>query len=95
ATNPKGELFSAARVETALASALDASRAPDVLAQLHARVAAFVGDAPAADDLTLLVLRWKGPGSAIPVEDEEAELADVDLDTPVARLGNPIGGPNE
>ncbi|MEJ2175546.1 MAG: CHASE2 domain-containing protein, partial [bacterium] len=34
ATNPKGELFSAARVETALASALDASRAPDVLAQL-------------------------------------------------------------
>lgn len=95
ATNPKGELFSAARVETALASALDASRAPDVLAQLHARVAAFVGDAPAADDLTLLVLRWKGPGSAIPVEDEEAELADVDLDTPVARLGDPVGGPNE
>lgn len=95
ATNPKGELFSAARVKTALASALDASRAPDVLAQLHARVAAFVGDAPAADDLTLLVLRWKGPGSAIPVEDEEAELADVDLDTPVARLGDPVGGSNE
>jgi len=95
ATNPRGELFGAPRVETALASALDASRAPDVLAQLHAGVAAFVGDAPAADDLTLLVLRWKGPGSAIPVEDEEAELADVDLDAPVARLGDAVGGPDE
>jgi adenylate cyclase len=94
ATNAQGELFGAGRVETALASVLDASRAPDVLAQMHARVAAFVGDAPAADDLTLLVLRWVGPTRAIPVEDEEADLADVDLDTPVARFGDVVGGPN-
>jgi adenylate cyclase len=93
ATNAQGELFGAARVEAALAPALDASRAPDVLAQMRARVAAFVGDAPAADDLTLLVLRWVGPISAIPVEDEEADLADVDLDAPVARLGDVVGGP--
>jgi len=92
ATNTQGELFGAARVEAALASALDASRAPDVLAQMHARVAAFVGDAPKADDLTLLVLRWVGPISAIPIEDEEADLADVDLDAPVARLGDVVGG---
>ena len=94
ATNPQGELFGAARVEAALGSALDASRAPDVLAQIRARVAAFVGDAPAADDLTLLVLCWNGPTSAIPVEDEEVDLADVDLDTPVARLGDAVGGPH-
>jgi len=92
ATNARGELFGAARVEAALAPALDASRAPDVLAQMRARVAAFVGDAPAADDLTLLVLRWVGPISAIPVEDEEADLADVDLDAPVARLGDVVRG---
>ncbi|HSH08208.1 MAG TPA: CHASE2 domain-containing protein [Burkholderiales bacterium] len=92
ATNAQGDLFGAARVEAALASALDASRAPDVLAQMHARVAAFVGDAPKADDLTLLVLRWVGPISAIPIEDEEVDLADVDLDAPVARLGDVVGG---
>ncbi|MDX1375939.1 MAG: CHASE2 domain-containing protein [Burkholderiales bacterium] len=95
ATDARGEMFGAARVEVALAAALDASRAPDVLAQVHARVAAFVGDAPAADDLTLLVLRWNGPASAIPVEDEEADLADVDLDAPVARLGDVVGGPHQ
>jgi len=94
ATNDAGALFGARRVEEALSTALDASRAPDVLAQIRARVSAFVGDAPAADDLTLLVLRWIGPASAVPIEDEEADLADVDLDAPVARLGDAVRGPH-
>jgi len=37
------------------------------------------------------VLRWNGPASAIPIEDEETDLADVNLDAPVARLGNAVG----
>jgi len=86
ATNTQGELFGAARVEAALGSVPANAPAGDVLAHARRQVAAFVGDAPAADDLTLLVVRWIGPASAIPVEDEETELADVDLDAPVARL---------
>jgi len=90
ATSPQGALFGATRVEAALSSVVDGTRAHDVLAQVRERVAAFVGDAPAADDLTLLVLRWNGPASAIPIEDEETDLADVNLDAPVARLGNVV-----
>jgi serine phosphatase RsbU (regulator of sigma subunit) len=90
ATSPQGALFGATRVEAALSSVVDGTPAHDVLAQVRERVAAFVGDAPAADDLTLLVLRWNGPASAIPIEDEETDLADVNLDAPVARLGNVV-----
>jgi len=38
-------------------------RARSVLA-LHANVVAFAGDAEAADDLTILALRWHGPDAA-------------------------------
>ncbi|MGW8271454.1 MAG: PP2C family protein-serine/threonine phosphatase, partial [Burkholderiales bacterium] len=86
ATSARGELFGAARVEAALGTLPADASAGEVLAHARAQVSAFVGDAPAADDLTLLVVRWIGPTSAIPVEDEETELADVDLDAPVTRL---------
>jgi len=86
ATSAQGELFGAARVEAALGTLPADASAGEVLAHARAQVSAFVGDAPAADDLTLLVVRWIGPTSAIPVEDEETELADVDLDAPVTRL---------
>ena len=90
-TNAQGELFGAARVEAALARR-STPRARPTCWRRCAPAFAFVGDAPAVDDLTLLVLRWVGPISAIPVEDEEADLADVDLDAPVARLGDVVGG---
>jgi adenylate cyclase len=86
ATSTRGELFGAPRVVAALGAAPVDASAHDVLGQVRSQVDAFVGDAPAADDLTVLVVRWIGPASAIPVEDEETELADVDLDAPVARL---------
>ena len=86
ATSARGELMGAARVAAALGTLPADASAGEVLAHARAQVSAFVGDAPAADDLTLLVVRWIGPTSAIPVEDEETELADVDLDAPIARL---------
>lgn len=92
ATSARGELFGAARVEAALGSVPADASAREVLSHVRSQVSAFVGNAPAADDLTLLVLRWIGPASAIPVEDEETDLADVDLDAPVARLGYPVRG---
>jgi hypothetical protein len=51
----------------------------------------FVGTAAASDDITLLALRWAGPPPAPDVTDE---LADVDLDAPVAGLVDPVVGRN-
>jgi serine phosphatase RsbU (regulator of sigma subunit)/CHASE2 domain-containing sensor protein len=91
AMNSRGELFGVARVVEALKSIPEGAGVGRILRQVQERVGAYVGDAAVADDLTLLVLRWNGPISAVPVEDDEAELADVDLDAPVAGLGDTVG----
>jgi serine phosphatase RsbU (regulator of sigma subunit) len=91
AMNAARELFGVARVTEALQSIPDGADVGGIMRHVHERVVAYVGDAAVADDLTLLVLRWNGPISAVPVEDDEAELADVDLDAPVAGLGDAVG----
>jgi adenylate cyclase len=65
AVNHAGELYGSARVETIL-PALDRgpASARDVVDALRADVEAFAAGAEAADDLTILALRWRGPGTA-------------------------------
>lgn len=87
AMNAAGALYGAPRLQTVL-EALPASIGPgELLAAVRADVGRFVGAADAFDDLTLLCVRWNGAAVAAPDEDE---LADVDLDAPVAGLGDPI-----
>ena len=92
AMNRARELFGVARVTEALQSIPEGADVGGILRHVHERVVAYVGDAAVADDLTLLVLRWNGPISAFPIEDEEADLADVDLDTSIPGLGDPVRG---
>lgn len=66
ASNPAGELYGPARVERLLDglredTGADAQR---IVAALHDDVLAFEAGAEAADDLTILALRWRGPGAA-------------------------------
>jgi len=63
AANAAGELYGAARVERALASAPSARAAVDALRR---DVAAFVGAAVQSDDMTVLALQWRGAGADIP-----------------------------
>jgi serine phosphatase RsbU (regulator of sigma subunit) len=85
AMNTAGELYGAARLKSVL-DALPASGGPsELLATVRADVGRFVGTAEASDDLTLLCLRWNGAATAAPDEDGSA---DVDLDAPVAGLGD-------
>jgi serine phosphatase RsbU (regulator of sigma subunit)/CHASE2 domain-containing sensor protein len=64
ARNPAGELFGAQRVQQRLLGFGAEASARDIVQALHDDVAAFAGGAEAADDLTLLVLRWLGPSPA-------------------------------
>jgi serine phosphatase RsbU (regulator of sigma subunit) len=85
AMNTAGELYGAARLKSVL-DALPASVGPsELLAAVRADVGRFVGTAEASDDLTLLCVRWNG--AAAPAPDEDGS-ADVDLDAPVAGLGD-------
>lgn len=63
ARDGSGELFGAGRVRAVLraAQARDDGAAPTLRA-LREALRAFVGPTEAADDLTLLTLRWNGPG---------------------------------
>ena len=62
AVNPDGELYGGERVRQFLEHAVRANPAAGALvAALCADVNAFAGGAEAADDLTVLVLRWNGP----------------------------------
>jgi serine phosphatase RsbU (regulator of sigma subunit) len=88
AMNESGALYGAARLRAVL-QALPQDIAPAaLLAAVRADVARFVGSAEPSDDLTLLCVRWNGRATAPPSDDE---LADADLDAPVARLGNRLG----
>jgi serine phosphatase RsbU (regulator of sigma subunit) len=59
--NPAGELYGAGRLRQALEQGRNAENPAALVNVIRADVAQFVGGAEAADDLTLLVLRWNGP----------------------------------
>jgi serine phosphatase RsbU (regulator of sigma subunit)/CHASE2 domain-containing sensor protein len=61
AMNPAGEFYGAGRLRGALERARSAENPAALVDAIRADVAQFVGVAEAADDLTLLVLRWNGP----------------------------------
>lgn len=60
AMNAAGELYGAGRLRQALERGRDAENPEALVNAIRADVARFVGGAEAADDLTLLVLRWNG-----------------------------------
>ena len=65
AQDPAGALFGGARVEAMLTRmGSGAATARSVVEALQADVGAFVAGAEPADDLTILALRWQGPGTA-------------------------------
>jgi len=61
AMNPAGEFYGAGRLRDALERARNAENPAALVDAIRADVAQFVGGAEAADDLTLLALRWNGP----------------------------------
>ena len=87
AMNTAGELYGAARLHAVLDALPSSINPSELLAAVRADVGRFVGAAEASDDLTLLCVRWGGAAAAAPQEDA---LVDVDLDAPVAGLGNPV-----
>jgi len=63
AMNARRELYGSARLKSVLEAVPEGAEAGDVIAAVKRDVAAFVGVAEVADDLTLMVLRWKKTGS--------------------------------
>src|SRR5467141_2482898 len=63
AMNPAGELYGAGRLRDALEHARNAENPAALVNSIRADIAQFVDGAEAADDLTLLVLRWNGPSA--------------------------------
>ena len=88
AMNESGELYGAARLRRVLAALPESADPTALLAAVRADVGRFVGAAEPSDDLTMLCLRWHGAGAA----PEDDELADADLDAPVAGLGDLVLG---
>jgi adenylate cyclase len=65
AMNREDELYGSARVEAILPRLARApAAAVDVVEGLRSDVDAFAAGADPADDLTILALRWRGPGAA-------------------------------
>lgn len=62
AMNAAGEVYGTQRLEALLASLDPGQPTADLAAAIRADVAKHVGAAEPSDDLTLLVLRWRGPG---------------------------------
>lgn len=63
ATNESGQLFGIERIRETLEKPTLAAWPGDVTKRLQTAVAAFVSGAVAADDLTLLAVRWNGPAN--------------------------------
>jgi len=61
AMNPAGDLYGVGRLRKALERARHAENPAGLVDAIRSDIAQFVGSAEAADDLTLLVLRWNGP----------------------------------
>jgi CHASE2 domain-containing sensor protein len=85
AMNEAGAMYGASRLQSVLAALPAAIGPTQILAAVRADVGRFVGAAEPSDDLTLLCVRWNGVRAAAPLDDESA---DVDLDAPVAGLGD-------
>lgn len=65
AENAAGDFYGSDRVRTTLLKQGGAAQAAGaVLEALRADIEAFTADAEAADDITILVLRWRGPAKA-------------------------------
>ena len=62
ATNAAGDFFGKDRMVQALAAAADAPDADHLMRELVRRVDAFADGSERSDDVTVLVLRWRGPG---------------------------------
>ena len=62
AMTAQGELMGKARMDEALAALPPDVEAHTVAERLHAAVEEFVAGAEASDDLTILTVRWHGPG---------------------------------
>ncbi|MBX3485384.1 SpoIIE family protein phosphatase [Phenylobacterium sp.] len=60
ATNAAEDLYTIARIETALSTALPDSSARGIAQGLAEDVRVFVGEAPQADDVAILVVRYEG-----------------------------------
>jgi serine phosphatase RsbU (regulator of sigma subunit)/CHASE2 domain-containing sensor protein len=91
AMNERHALYGAHQLELALKFAKRDAAPHELVGAVREDVRRFVGSAAASDDITLLALRWAGPPPAPDVTDE---LADVDLDAPVAGLVDPVVGRN-
>jgi serine phosphatase RsbU (regulator of sigma subunit) len=85
AMNEAGEMYGASRLQSVLAALPPAIGPTQILAAVRADVGRFVGAAEPSDDLTLLCVRWNGVRATAPRDDLSA---DVDLDAPVAGLGD-------
>jgi hypothetical protein len=81
--------YGAARLQAVLASLPSEVDPSGLLAAVRADVSRFVGDAEPSDDLTLLCVRWAGADASAGLTEDV--LADVDLDAPVAGLGDVVG----
>ena len=75
ATNEEGELFGNERMLKALNVHPDA-KPEDLLPAVHCEIDAFAGGAPQFDDITMLMLEYKGPGNG---EELEAEARKENL----------------
>ncbi|HET9763876.1 MAG TPA: PP2C family protein-serine/threonine phosphatase, partial [Casimicrobiaceae bacterium] len=65
AMNASGEFFGAARLYEAVASLPARSDPATLVEHVRATVERFAGGAEAADDVTLLALRWEGPAPSL------------------------------
>lgn len=91
AMNEAGEMYGASRLQSVLVALPPTVSPTEILAAVRADVGRFVGAAEPSDDLTLLCVRWKGARAGALIDDESA---DVDLDAPVAGLGDFVGRPD-
>jgi adenylate cyclase len=64
AMDAEGRLYGVERVEAVLVGLPESARPTQIISALHDDVRRFERGARASDDLTLLCLRWWGPGSA-------------------------------
>lgn len=64
AMNAKHEMFTATRLNDALVPVCREGSAHAIIDSVISSVKAFVGGHPQSDDITLLVLRWRGPADA-------------------------------
>lgn len=92
AMNERHALYGSHQLELALKFVPRGAPPAAAIDKVREDVRRFVGNAVASDDITLLALRWKGPSAA--AEAAGDDLADVDLDAPVAGLVDPVGGRN-